>query len=512
MLNNKSYFQKLFTVDNTVFFIISGVVFRLIYLFFLSPYFLNGGEWVTLKGDSYGYLQFAENLYSEGSYYVTRNGKIEHSWRMPGLTPFYLMFRSVVSQQYAIYSLIIFQTVISGIAIYYLSKIAYLLTSSKLSFYLTFTLFTFSTHLPKCNNLLLNESLACSFLIFGAYHFMIFLNDATRRNIFISGCFLGWMSFLRPFTILILPFIAILTIIHAKKSIVNVIIFFSFPLLAISAWTIRNSSYSKEMIFLESSGNWLKDYPKSFVSVYDIVKGTGGDLLEWEQNSDVNWYFSDKFLNSNFGITRSPDEILPDILFNEELTLELLKKGQYHFSAVLDSANILSKKEINLHDTQAIEIFEKFSTHLKTNHFFTYHITSRIRYLIRFLNQNIGVSVRPLKYPFNVIFTFFDSFLNFICFSVGFSAFLIGFIINFKNLRYWLIYGLAAYALLLFPFVLKTSEERYALISFPFLILSFSTLFNHKIFSKTFTKVSLSIIAITSIIVAFYTTVNFIIW
>jgi hypothetical protein len=504
--------NKIFNINNAILYISIGIILRLCYFYFLSPHFLYNGSWITIKGDSNDYLNLAENLYNKSTYSMDRYGEIEHAFRMPGITPFYLFFRLFMEKESSIFCVLIFQTILSGAAIYYLSKISYIFSKSPLAFFFTFILFSISTHLPKYNNLFLNESLASSFLIFGAYQFVTFLNSKKKKNIFLCGCFLGWLVFLRPFSILLLPFVAILIFINSHKKNINLGLFFIFPILTLITWNVRNYNYNGKVVLLENSGNWLADYPNAFIDIYDIVKGTGGDLIEWEQNSDINWFFSDKFLHDNFKIKRSLDSILPPILFTDELTIELLKEGQVHFSIALDSSTFLSKEIIAFHDKKAVEIFQKFSNNLKENHPFTYHVKSRFRYLNRFLDQNIGASVRSFKYPFNVGFTFIDAFINFICITIGFTCFLIGFIINIKSLKHWFIYGLAAYSLLIFPFVLKTSEQRFLILSFPFLIISLVIIFQSKYLNRKTTITVIAAIVSLATIAAYYTTKNFIIW
>lgn len=505
--------KNIFRINNFFLYCTIGVIFRIVYGFFLSPFFLNGGEWINLKGDAFDYINYAENLFSHGNYLINNWGVSSHAFRMPGLTPFYLFFRFFTDKEHTLYCLIIFQTILSGIAIYYLSKTTYLLFKSRIAFFITFILFTVSTKIPNLNTLILNESLASSFIIFGAYHFVQFLDSNNRKHLLYCGCFLGWLIFLRPFTILIIPFVAILTLIHSKKRIIDLSLFFIFPFLTLMTWNIRNFNIDGKITFLESShSTWKNQFPNSFVNVYDIVKGTGGSLIEWNKNSEVNWFFSDQFLFSHFGFKRTPDESLPDLLFTSELTLDLLKEGQKHFGIVLDSSKFLSPKLIDYHDQEAVKIFNRFSENLRKNHFFTYHITSRFRYLIRFLNQNIGSSVRNFKYPFNVVFTFVDAFINFICLTFGFISLIVGLIINRKSIKHWFIYGIAGYCFLIFPIFLKTAELRYIIISFPFLIISAVTVFQHKKLNKKIISILVLTILATSLFSAYNTTINFIIW
>ena len=135
---------------------------------------------LVLKHADYNYfLAPVDHFFEDGSYYL-KEGQC-YAGRMPGYWFIYMLLRFVLSASAALNTLIVLQIVLSGIAVFYLAKVANSLFKSERVFALTYLLFLLSSFTSVFDFQTISESFSVPAFIFSLY-FLIEIYHRVRRT------------------------------------------------------------------------------------------------------------------------------------------------------------------------------------------------------------------------------------------------------------------------------------------------------------------------------------------
>jgi hypothetical protein len=486
-----------------------AILFRMLFLFLVIWINdKNASHLNILIGDDVLYMEYCENIFLKGEYVATIAGINDYTFRMPGLAFLYVPIRLfVTSKDGAMDVMILVQTILSGIASYYLACLARNVFKSKIIFYLVFLLTCCDFFTMSFNNHLLTESLSISMLIFSLY----FLQQAieTKRNLFFlfSGLFMTWMIFLRPFMIVvfIIAGILLLRYLLKKKIVVINILLFSLSFLVIeSGWIIRNYETVHQFMPLQSSATWKNNGSKSLPAKVEFAQAFGFHIENWNSEHESTW-FNYKTENPN---TKIPDNsIFPTRTFNGGLTIDSLILARQYMHIAAD--NEVDGDERIKADILAASMIHKFIFELKKHRPFDYYFLNRMRITRNFLSESFNPILKVAPYPMNVGLVFIDSFSNYFFKLIGFLSVLI-LVYKYRKeyLTLFLIVFIPFFIIVLFPFYYGVSEGRFLVMTFPCLIISTAYLLSILYKLKKYKWSVFGVLVILPLLFAVYTVVN----
>lgn len=456
----------------------------MVHLLHRPDYFLH------FHGDTRSYFDPIIHLLNFGDY--------SPDYRMPGYGGLYFVFYKITeSEQITLYLIILFQFILSGIAIGLMAQLIFDFTNSKTLFFLSFLLLEISYYLLY-DCYLSSESLATSLLVFIAY-----IMYKSGKSPFLLGICFIWLVFVKSiFVLLILPIVAYLVV---QKMGIRFWVLFFVPILIIEgAWTTRNALKYKQFIPLTHQ----IFYPEGtngiiygFLSVQEFIRSYGGSHQFWRLDSDAAWYFSGGFADPFFiGDTPYPNfkenalSAPPTEIYTSIINLDSLVKLRYALTSIyLTSIDIKTKHIIDNECSSEIQYIrdrtsiyvnsirsEKpilyymyanlkrlksvvFTTYFFDNIFQNPSLNNRINPLVSFLFQGIIHIMNGLVWLFSILSIY------------GVSRF--GFILKSPTILTWIAW-LNAYTFILYIFVFKQAEERYFCVLYPFWVLVSLTLIN----------------------------------
>ena len=219
----------------------------------------------------YGYFLYpVEQYFTEGM--ITYDGKTAFAGRMPGYSFPYLMLRHLFERDAALLVLIMFQILFAAVSVYLLAKIAWERFKSKASFYLVFCIALLVPHIAVFDYQTITESWSVSSFIAQLYFFHRYLLNRKNSDIFLSGFFLAWAVFLRPFLGVALALVGIALLIdwRSKKATFLNLLLFSLSFMVFElAWITRNYVAKDQLIVLNSG---LAAYGKIYSPGYQAIR------------------------------------------------------------------------------------------------------------------------------------------------------------------------------------------------------------------------------------------------
>ena len=435
----------------------------------------NLNLFIDFGGDTSEYMGACEKLYTQGIYIVdTLYGFSDKAFRMPGLTFIYIPLRFFVSKENTMNGIIVFQVLCSGIATYYLSRLAKNIFGGKKIFYVVFIFANLGFGLMSYNNILLTESLACSFLIFSFY----LLEKAVRENKTIdflySGLFMTWLIFLRPYFIVVFIFAIFLLLyfLYVKKTAKKSLMLFVFIFCIVETiWVARNFISIGKFIPLQTSANFIASKPTCERAKFKFITTLGLNYEWWTKNTESAWFNNPKQV---LNIPIPSNKIIPTIAFNDGLTIDSLILARDYMHKV-QNQEVEDKSKLTYFNYHSERIFNKFISAYKENQLIDFLLFSRVRLVKSFLSDNYYWPLGKISYPKNMIFIVFDFFSNYYIKIVGFLGLIIITRLFIKDyLKLFLISFVPIFILLLFPIYSGCDEKRFFILSIPFLVISLS--------------------------------------
>lgn len=426
-------------------------------------------------GDANDYIDPVENLLEKGKYYF---GYDNYAGRMPGFAAVYLPFRLFFNKHIALNLVIVTQTILNCLSALFIFLLCLDISKNmKISFF-CYLLFTIGSYISIYNNHILTESIAFSSLIFAIFHLNKFLKKRSNYNLILSGLFICWLIFLRPYMIItLILFVLILIIIlykekYSQSKIISSILIFVAPFVLFDGlWIIRNAYYSSKFIPLQSSLQKGASKENTIITneLRSFICSFGGDFIPWHPESEGMWFQSRNFINQN-NFKLPSDNIFPEKIFSEKLTIDTLKYAKKMYLNYWKTNNYNSSNE-------AIRIFGNFRENYKGKFPLDFYFISRLKILKRFL---IHPYTYMLPYSYensNIVLKLYkivDLTITFLIIIIGLILTIFLYTLYLKKLKpfehlvlssFWII-------ILIFPIYFGTNEYRFLILGCSSLIFS----------------------------------------
>lgn len=442
------------------------------------------GEFFRVKGDSGTYLARSANLVEHGEFALHKDDKgefVPYIGRMPGYEAFIVPFRFFVSDRATLVPIIgTLQVIIGFIAGILLGLLFFKLTGRKLLTYLLVLFYSANTYILIFDITILSESLGVSFFIFSAYFFFNFIEDPQRtRSLWLSGAFLCWAVFLRPYFAPFAIAFSFYMLYHWRKTqygsfmklVKNGFLFASTLIVFESLWIARNYVSRGEFIPLVKTNFYAEhDINDITKALFRFTQAFGGDIVYWNPKAEITYFFDDVRLDGEKAVAPIGIEALPSYIYSDVITKEKLQQVRADIKSYYGMEDGDEKEAVK---QEIVERIDSYTNHFKANHAWNYQVSARLRLTksfiahsgtynisnISFSKQNIIQKLYKLAYIAYYILTMLLGLLAILYFI-------------WKRDHGLLIFT-SVYMLLLCPLVLRMIEYRYALISYPFLLVLF---------------------------------------
>lgn len=421
-------------------------------------------------GDTFSYFGAMENYIQKNEYFFlsqhpTEKTKI-YAGRMPHYTIPYYVLRQFFSSETSFDIMILIQILLESISILLLSMLVVQISDLKWSFWICWSLMMISTNVTNWAYYLLPESICVSFLVFFAYQYYQYLSERKNENLYYSSIFLAILCVMKPYFVLIFIIMGIDFICFDKKIkiIFTKTLLVSIPfLLLITPWIIRNYMVINRFVpFQETTmaGYWQSE---SHQAMNTFLKSWGGNTVFWETKAPSYYFLNDdetakKYKFPAMALTKTYSQPTLDSLRVKMLVL------QKNYSLALD-------KEIALN-------FKQLTTQYVEENPFNYYLTASFIRMKDFVFHS-GSYYLPISkdFPcyksFQFLIKISQSLLYYLALLGGFIGL---FLLIKQNRSNFLFLIIPVYLLLFFPFVIKSSEWRFFIPAYPFLILGLSFL------------------------------------
>lgn len=472
------------------FLILISILLKWVYFVIIHSLYSNNSPHLynLFVGDDKIYMEFCENYFSKGIYFIKTGDAFDYTFRMPAFNFLYYPLRLFMSKELTMDGIIIIQTTLSGFACYYLAKISNMLFNSKKVFYFVYALTCFGFLNAFYNNQLIRESLAFSSIIFTVYFMLKGFESKNKIHFILAGFFMTWLIFLRPYVIVLYAVLFCVILIYIVKKKVSLKSFILYNLIftvLISFWTYRNFDKTKSFIPLESSLSWANELQRAKL---DFIKVFGFQCETWIPNTQSNWLDS-KEANLN---KEKIKQIFPPRTFNGDLTIDSLIKLKKVYNNSIESLCFNSKP--NYDKQESLRLFNKFEDELKKKRPFDYYFFNKVRIVISFLRYNTFHEFILLKYPFNVLGVFTETFYNIAIKLFGILGLLLIAIKYHKNyLILATVVFFPTFILFFFPIYSGLDETRFFFLMTPFLMISSGYLID-KLIKKNIYKLTFLVV------------------
>ncbi len=323
---------------------------------------------IAIISNDYNYiLRPVDNYFTAGTYTLEPGTGEYFAGRMPGLSLPYMLLRFAFEKENALLLLAILQFLLASFSVYILARTAQLIVDNKKMFLYTFLLFSISTFTGIFDFMVgLSESFSVSAFILFFYFLVKYLIHNSAKDIFISGCFLAWAIFLRPFLGLLIAIVPIILLLfkykqlHFKTVVVNCSIFIFPFVFADSCWIINNYIRIKQFIPLEqsSSGVYGTIYSPGWLAIRKFIFNSGGECAYFEPNSEAAW-FREKLDTETIKNYSFSKRLFVNVSYNRDSLVALRNIYQtYRKNASSLSAN---NPEMQLLDKQVVDVANRYT-------------------------------------------------------------------------------------------------------------------------------------------------------
>lgn len=427
---------------------------------------LSGGD---QGGDANSYLTPVENYINTGEY--------DPDYRMPGFAVVYYLLRLFFNIPGANNAIVLLQSLLSAISVYFLALTALRLFKSVRMFYMVFFTYLIATYTQLLDLYLLTESFTVSASIFAVYFLLKGFQDDSMQDLLISGIWTTWIIFLRP---VYAPYLAIFSgcvFIYSlldKKSFRRSIKLSSMlliPFLIVDGmWIVRN--YKKHSSFQPLTSLYYPDAVGSYyIELLKFLQSWGGNYVFWDPSAEIRLLGIEK---SSFGpqmVTNSNVKI-PENIYTSAFNSDSLK---------LIRSLVISMQEKNISkDSMSVvndilkEKLIRYTASVKEEHPLIFYVTSRLRYFRIFLlhSGTYNLMSKPWK-ELNLVKKVFKLFYSaqYLFIVLAGLAGSILMLIRYKKTMNFLLPLLTLYSIILFPWILMFPEVRYFVPAFPFMLI-----------------------------------------
>ncbi|MEO5569829.1 MAG: glycosyltransferase family 39 protein [Bacteroidia bacterium] len=401
--NNNTFFRS----SNIFFWVSAALIIRICILTF----FLHAAKqafpeksigFVGLKQNDYEYfLGTVDQYFEKGMFQYEFSPGKPFAGRMPGYSAPYMLFRFLVSsKETALFLLFSLQILLGAISVYLISRIAEKIFQSSKAFLYSFILLAVSAHTAIFDVYSLSESFSVSAICFFLYYIFKYFEERKAVYLLLSGFFITWAFFLRPFlgTLLILFPLALILYerknLSVSKFITTCFLFFIPFVICESAWIYRNFVVMKKFIPLETSLSEsygeMGAYRTSAISIRHLIQAWGGVDMEFEGGSEANWFHVTPLAQAN-------DYIFPTFAFNASFNKDSLIQLKKIFNASVDtSLTAVERDSLNM---LASAIALRYTDDYRSKNMFRYYFINPVKRFYRLLFTNT-TGMLPMT-PFN---------------------------------------------------------------------------------------------------------------
>ena len=455
----------------------------------IGKLFISSGETVT-------YYSPIENLANGNGYSfedLSASGEIAKylpsTRRVPGILPIYYPLYKLLGKEAARTTIVLVQFLLSVISVYFLALISLDIFQSKTPFYITLFLYTISSFVSIFDHIGLAESLSTSFVIFAIFFLLKGLKKQQQCSIFLSGLFICWSIFLRPAVGVFFPVVLLFLVwynthnLFSYRATLKGLMLLSLTLIiSVSGWSIRNYNATNQIIPLED--DVFKSMPYLYTpqvkAIRNLIAAWGGESARWQINSEGEWFFSKEMDPDNHSVFSSRH-------FTNHYNLDSLIRLREMFWLSQDHALPESEREVYKIKTSQTALF--YTDNYKKEKPLCYFILSPLILTGKFLfikttNYLPFPPLNEMKLYHKLIKIFYIALYNLIM-ILG----LVGLIISiFRKKAELIIISLCpVFYVIVMSLIFKSTEERYLVSLYPFLVL-FSSLTINQILKLNFIR------------------------
>ncbi|WP_268035817.1 hypothetical protein [Algoriphagus sp. PAP.12] len=416
--------------------------------------------------DTFGYLEPIDNYLEKGNY-------LPHE-RMPGYGLIYGLLLTVLTKTHALNLLIILQSILGGIAVYAIARVAGFITKSQKVFILTFYIALFTTYTTWYDHFLLTESFSVSALVLMVYFYFRYQEIKNPSFIIIAGLFFAWAVFLRAVMLPLGILVVLLMIWEHKEELKNgfkLAFLFLLPFLIVdSLWVYSGYRRFKKFIPLQESFLGRSQSNVFFEPAFRFVQSWGGNYLWWDPGAEISYF---GLGHNSLAYFDQKDIQFPSEIFTSAFNQDSLQQLQQDLlSLKFDSAH-LSDLEFDLRANSIYARFDRYSQSIKSEAPTLYWFDSRIKLMRQFFfTTKVRNPYYGLSFPFRDRLIRIKSFTYAGTLILGYLSSLIILFFLRENASIILISGIVWYIFLIHPIILRVVENRYLLPSYPFISLS----------------------------------------
>jgi len=374
--------------------------------------------------------------------------------------------------------IIILQSIVGGVATYYLASTAYMVFKHRSIFYISFLSYGFSTYVSLLDVKILTESLAISLFIIS---FSLLLKQKSKQgvsNYLIIGILLTFSVLLRQY---ILPFFFLWIIYviynayhgHSRpRFLIKKLALLLLPLIVFETyWVYRNYRQQHKFIPLVDSLYAGYDSPNAKEEAYyfsdsrkalsNYLKSWGGDLIWWNPSAEVTAFYSSppKSIQEKTEMLNS----FPNYIYTTQYNQDSLIKIQSYFI----HENSLSEKEV-------ISSLNKYRRSFEDSKPFYHMIVAPLSLLQKFIFHSgthnlFDQSFSELSLLKKAIKLFYSGFYYLVIIG-GLIGGVLLLRAKFSIERVMLLIN-AFYLIILVCFIIRRIEFRHLSFSYPYLII-----------------------------------------
>jgi hypothetical protein len=406
-----------------------------------------------------------DETYFDGISNFIKTGSYNSDERMPGLGIIYLPLALLFPKVTALNIFIILQVILSAVSAYVLALTAKLLFKKDFFFYATFYIYLLSCFTAISNSYPGSESFATSMLIFAVFYYVLALENYKKFNFILSGIFLTWVIFMRPALFPLICVFALLILIHfikSKQKPLPALLMFLLPLVIIEGSWITRNYFRYHKIIPTLNSIYLSNCKDSYrFQIWQFEKAWGKE--DW----GIDW-----LTEKDTSDIRKEQVPFPSYIYTSKYNADSLRalkvflnKSIVRYQAQKDFGIVyidtMSKENLQVVEAKCNAYIES----LKNEKSFTYYVISR------------WVIIKH-SFKLDMFGNFQEPFLGMVCAWVYYFIIFIGFIgiillgvYCFRFSYQVLIPIIPLYSVFIHSIVLRLSQSRYFVPSYPFMLI-----------------------------------------
>lgn len=435
---------------------------------------------IACTGDcAVSYVPATANISEHGQFTIYSN-RAPYSGRMPGYE-MVLLLSTLFSgnDEISFLFVVIFQSIVAGISMYFLARLSYSMFSSKTIALLTYVLYGISTYVSLYDIKGLTESLATSVFIIA----FSLLFDQTYTKSFLIKLVIGTLllfavllrQYLLPFFILWALYIVYLEYTRSKsiKLVLAKTLIFLLPLFCFEAyWITRNYRQQNKFIPLVNSlyaGYDSPDakgeafyFPPKMKALASFIQSWGGDLIWWNQKAEIT-----AFVSSPPKSELQQQEMLnsfPSYIYTRTYNQDSLIRIQKFF-----------RGELTLDEAEVVQALHTYEKSFKEEKPVYYYLVAPSRLLFNFLFHSGTYNFFNERFDDLNVFKkgikVFYTLLYGVILISGLAGLFVLLWNNPRSIENLMLLVTAVYIILLVSVVIRRIEYRHFVFAYPYFVM-----------------------------------------